>query len=801
MSIRKIWKTKEQNIDNEFLALCGNNRVLAVLLSNRGINTEKKIHDFLNPTKGHFSSADNFIDMPKCISRIKTAIDNKENITIYGDFDADGITSTAILYKTLKEVGANVNFYLPDRDTESHGLNTKALIQIISKKKSKLIITVDCGISNVTEVNFAKGFKTDIIITDHHEPPEILPEAFAILNPKAENSLVSDLPIEELESLNYLSGAGVAFKLACKLLEIYNKKDFVHEILPIAAIGTIGDVVELIGENRSIAAMGIELIKRGKHKGIQKIIKSMGIENTDNITSETIAFGIVPRLNAAGRLESASSAITTLISNNDIEIDESIEKLNKLNLQRQDLCDETYEQAKSMYEKEKSYNKKSIILYNENWHIGIIGIVCSKLVETYNVPAFLMTKDNNNPNIIRCSCRSIQGINIHNILSQHKDIFEGFGGHKMAAGFSFDNTKIKFQDFKNLLNKTIDEFTQDIDFSKITLEADMIIDPQEINLNTIDIINKLQPFGSANPPPLFIMNDLTLNHSMQMGTNGNHIKLFASKNDTNNIECIKWNCNNLNLAQNSKFNILFCPRKNEFNGNTTIQYIINDLQGEFINNEDHENFEIKILDHRNKKNILNQVINFINSTKKTTTVFIKSPKLQKEIENNINTKNFITNEFDLTEEKEQLMFFECPISTEQFINIIYKAKAKIIHLMNFNIHEINTNAFLTTLSGMLKYAVSNLQGRLELKRLSNALNVNEEIIETALNLFEEAESIDLHEVNENEYKITFFKPTELSKLTENELYTDLNEKILEINKFINFYLNADINEIKKIISG
>ena len=206
MSIRKVWKTKDVQLTDDIIRVCGNNKVLATLLFNRNITTLDKVTSFLNPLKGKISDPNVFLDMKKSVERVKKAIQNNEHITVYGDFDSDGVTSTALLYLTLKKLGASVDFYLPDRATESHGLNTKALVQLIAKKKTKLIITVDCGISNVSEVNFANGFKTDVIITDHHEAPEILPNAFAILNPKASSYIDSSLDMEEITSLNYLAG-------------------------------------------------------------------------------------------------------------------------------------------------------------------------------------------------------------------------------------------------------------------------------------------------------------------------------------------------------------------------------------------------------------------------------------------------------------------------------------------------------------------------------------------------------------------------------------------------------------------
>ena len=798
MSVRKIWKTKENAITNEQLLACGNDKILALLLKNRGIETVEEINNFLNPLKASLSSPDVFVDIEKTIKRIDFAIKNDEHITVYGDFDADGITSTSVLYLTLKEIGANVDFYIPERSTESHGLNTKALVKLIAKKKSKLIITVDCGISNINEINFAKGFKTDVIITDHHEAPEILPDAFAIINPKAPNALQQNLSLDELKSLNYLAGVGVAFKLACKLLETYKKEIFVNEILPLVAIGTVGDVVELLCENRSLVSMGLELIKAGKHKGIQKLLSSMGIEDKSKLTSENIAFGIVPRLNAAGRLENPLTALKLLISQDDKEIDEIVKTLNDLNALRQELCDETFKQASQMYEKEKFTNKKSIVLFNENWHIGIIGIVSSKLVEEYNKPTFLMTRDAHNTNIIRCSSRSIEQMNIYEVLSQHKKELEGFGGHKMAAGFSFDETKITFENFKRKLNKTIDEATQGVDFSKSIINADLIIEPEDITFETIENIEKLQPFGAANQSPLFVINDLTLKQYRQMGNNNTHLKLFVSKNNSENIECVKWNLPNFNVPENSKLDILCSPKINSFNGNTSIQFMVEDIHSDFIKTEQNT-YNINILDHRQKKDILAQVLDFINSTKKTTGIFIQNQTTKNSISSCEKALNCSFN-MDSIPQIEQLMFFDVPNSQDEFIQIIKETNAQTIHLMNFNVIKTNVDTVIAKLSGMLKYAISNLNGEFEIEKLSKALFVSEELILSALNLFDDAEMIDLNQISETGYKISYLRPVELSKIKQSGIYSDLEEKLTEINSFKEFYLKAKTDEIKEFLT-
>ena len=798
MSIRKNWEIKYTEPDKEIIQSCGGNRVLAALLQNRGINTVEKAKKFLEPLKASLLSPDVFTDMQKAYERVKQAIDNNQHITVYGDFDADGVTSTSLLYLTLKEIGANVDFYLPDRATESHGLNSKALVNLMSKHKTKLIITVDCGISNVKEIAFAKGFKIDVIVTDHHEAPETLPDAYAILNPKAPDNIDPSLSADEIQSLNYLAGVGVAFKFACKLLKEYSKEEFVHKILPLAAVGTIGDVVELIGENRTIVAMGLELIRQSAHKGIDAIFKTAKFPDITKVTSENVTFLVVPRLNAAGRLESPYTAINILISDDEEEIEKSAKTLDDLNTLRQNLCDETFEEAKTMYFADIAYNKKSIILFNEKWHLGIIGIVASKLVENYNKPAFLMTRDPNNTNLIRCSCRSIKDLNVHSILSEHKDVFENFGGHKMAAGFAFDERKISFDNFKKLLVKTIDENSQNIDFKHVSVDVDMLLEPCDITVDTVNLIDKLEPFGSANPSPVFAMEGATLCDYKMMGQDNNHLRMSIRKDNSENIVCVKWNCPNFSIPLNSKLDVLFTLKLNTFNGKTTVQLMVDDIHSEFLEQKTSSS-EIKILDHRNKKNIIDSVIEFIGKTKKKTAIFIENPSLirQLKIPEKLSQKLFSRN--DVPTEIEQLMFFDAPPTKEDFYKILNKSGASLIHLMNFDISELNADKFISKLSGMLNYSVSNLKGILSLDRISKALGVSNDTVECALTMFDELQMIDLNKIDEYNFQITYVHPTELSKIKESEMYEELKFLITEVNEFREFYLNSSIDDIKEMI--
>ena len=332
------------------------------LLEIRGLTKRTEIDEFLNPLEMKLSDPTAFSDMEKAVERISTAIEKGEKILIYGDFDADGITSTSILLKTLTHLGANVDYFIPDRDADGHGLNKKRLVKLLTQK-IKLVITVDCGISNVDEVAFLKSFKVDCILTDHHEAPEVLPEAYAIINPKAPNSLQEDLPLKKIEHLTALAGCGVAFKLAQALLIHYEKTDYIPTLIPFVALGTIADIVPLIGENRYFVQRGLDLISQGKHYGLKRLLEQSGY-SLENLTSEKIAFTVAPRINACGRLDDVKAALNILISENKQEIEMSIIEVNNFNKVRQDLCQSTFLQACEMLGNSKD---SAIVLFNKDY--------------------------------------------------------------------------------------------------------------------------------------------------------------------------------------------------------------------------------------------------------------------------------------------------------------------------------------------------------------------------------------------------------------------------------------------------
>lgn len=771
--MEKVWKIKEhKDIPKEIINAAGSG-LLAQLLVQRGMDTVQKITDFLNPSQMKITSPFVFCDMQKSVDRIFDAIEKQEKIIIYGDFDCDGVTSTSLLYKTLTHLGANVEYYIPNRENENHGLNTKALVKLIAKQRAKLIITVDCGVSDVEQVAFANGFKVDVIITDHHEAPAVLPEAYAIINPKAVNALDKDLNVEQISALNELAGVGVAFKLACALLETKQDYDFANNLLPFVAVGTIADVVPILYENRSFVYAGLKLIESGVHYGLTKLLESGGYEIKNGVTSENIAFGIAPRINAAGRLDTVEPAVKLLISDNKSEIDMCVEELNNFNRIRQDICEDIFNEAVEMIQNEPPQD--AIVLYKQGWHIGIIGIVASKLVEKFYKPVFLMTTDENT-GFVRCSSRSIPEVHIRNVIADNDGLFEYFGGHSQAAGLVFDPKKSPFEKVKSALLESI---KQQLDGKELApcVNIDLELEAQDINIDLIDTLKRLEPFGEGNKTPVFAVKNLMLSSFKTMGQKNNHLKIFCESSDGRPFECVYWNHDSLNIPQGKEFDVVFYPKLNVFNGITTIQLDVQDVKSEFAVKDEKSDF--KLYDHRKKTNIFRQICDYLLTTKVSTEIFAQSKpicdtlKTYKEIAPKIRSRKNLS-------KCAQIMFFDYPTSEAALQSLIKKSGAKILHFMNYNNRKIDAQELVKNISGMLKYVCTNKNGEVNLNDISDFLAVSDEVTELCFDMLEELGMFDVIEKNANTCRISFSKAVELSKIKESEMYEELETELAKI---------------------
>ena len=761
------------------------------LLATRGIVKEQDIKDFLNPLQTKLSSPNSFVDMQKATERLVKAIDEKEKIVIYGDFDADGVTSTSLLYRTFTYLGADVNYFIPDREKEGHGLDTKALVKIMTTVKPKVVITVDCGVSNVEAVNFLNSFKIDVIITDHHEAPEELPKALAIINPKAPNALDESLSAKEIESLTSLAGVGVAFKVAQSLLAHYEKSEFVLDILPYAAVGTVADIVPLVGENRHIVLKGLDLISKGRHKGLKRLLESAGCKVEQGVTSENIAFGVAPRINASGRLDTVTDALKVMLSDNPQEIEMAVQSLNEFNKVRQTLCQETFEQADEMVRREGNRNP-AIILFNPEWKIGIIGIVASKLVEKYYKPTFLMTYYEETKQI-RCSARSVEGVHLYDVINSIGDILDGFGGHSMAAGLSFSPDKTPFKQVKENLNRAIREMINGKEL-KPFINIDLEISPEDVTVDLVEQIAQLEPFGASNPTPILALKNLRVEDKKLMGEKKDHLRLKGTKNGES-FTCIRWGQGDIDLLKGNEFDLAFRPQINEYNGNVSVQLIVEDIHSPHLK-EVVEDVEcgLKVYDHRKKTDILPQVNDYVKNSKQDILVFAESRAICDKLKQYPALSEKCSSRENL-HTCDTLMVFDYPADRETFDKIMEETSPKYLHLMNYDVKNYDEIELLKTFAGMLKFASNNNGGRVDFLRCASHLGKSIKLIELLLELFAEVGYIRINERNSEFYNIEFIKTDDFEKVIHSSKYSLIFDMSEECEHFQKSMLEDDLVEL------
>ncbi len=462
------------------------------ILWQRGYQKKEEIENFLNPKAKNLFLPSLLPDMEKAVERIKEAIQKQERILIFGDYDVDGITGTALLLSTLKKIGAYVNFYIPHREKEGYGLSDTAILYAKSHGY-KLVITVDCGSNDFSLINFAKKLKLDVIVCDHHEVQKDFNDAFAFINPKRKDS---KYPFREL------AGVGIVFKLSWALLQAFNlNKEDLIENLDLVCLGTICDIVPLIGENRILAKLGINYLNKRRRLGLNYLIKEAGLKNKE-ITSYDISFIIGPRLNAAGRITHAEKAVKLLTTNNEEEAKRLAEELEKDNKRRQLIEEKILKEAKEIIKKEEKNRNPIILLGKEGWHEGVIGICASRIVEEFYKPTILFSLTEN---YAKGSGRSILHFPLFEVIKANPQYLLKFGGHKYACGLF-----LKKKDLKNFEKSLIDYVEKNV--NKEIYQRKLVIDCElnlkEINYELLNYLKKFEPFGIENPEPLFLTRNL-----------------------------------------------------------------------------------------------------------------------------------------------------------------------------------------------------------------------------------------------------------------------------------------------------
>ena len=561
--MNKKWEcyAVDENKVNELVEKFGISGILSRILVNKNITQKDEIDLFMNPTRKDFHDPFLMPDMEIIVDRVLQAIEQKEKIMIYGDYDADGITSITVLKSFLEERGLEVASYIPNRLDEGYGLNKTALKKIYDDGY-RLIITVDCGISGIDEVDYANSLGMEVLITDHHEPAETLPKAVAVVDAKRKDNKYP---------FNQLAGVGVVFKLiqAISIKLDLEEKEYL-KYLDIVCIGTISDIVPLIDENRVIAKLGLKLIAQTKNIGLKALLEVIGFKNID---STTISFGVAPRINACGRMGDEQVALDLFLEKDYDKAKELAIKLNEYNIERQTIEKSIFDEATEKIEKNEK-DKACIIVGSEGWHHGIIGIVASKVTEMYFKPSILICFEGNDG---KGSGRSIPGFDLHDALTECSDYLEKFGGHSMAVGVTV--SRDKFELFKN----KFEEYAKSHDIDKIipVINIDSELSLKDIDIDSVKSLQKLEPYGEANKMPVFMIRNLKIN-SIRALSEGKHLKLTL-KDDGYMINAIGFNMGNLSNEYliDDKVDVIGNLDINSFNGNESIQLILKDIRKAF----------------------------------------------------------------------------------------------------------------------------------------------------------------------------------------------------------------------------
>ena len=676
-------------------------------------------------------------DMKRAVDRINEAIDNEEKILVYGDYDADGITSTVLLVETLISMGANVSSYIPNRFEEGYGPNKEAFTKIINSGIT-LIITVDNGIAGVEEIDLANELGCDVIITDHHKIQDTIPNAYAIIHPEHPEG---DYPFKKL------AGVGVAFKLAHALLEIF--PDF---LLDLVAIGTIADMVSITDENRIFVKQGLELINEDPRIGLKMLLELSGTDT--KIDEQTIGFYIAPKLNSIGRMDSAKLGLTFLMAEDPVAAKSLAEQIEQYNIQRKQVTEDI---VKDVISKIENSNKKekNIIMVSGEYHEGVLGIVASNIVEKYQKPVFIM---NEKEGILKGSARSIFDFNIYVAMNKISDLFIAFGGHTLAAGFSFDASN--FDKIEEFLDNEFEEFKKHNEL-KSNKKIDIVTSLEDISYQFLNSLDVLKPYGmDFEKPSVLIENAMVLNKTY-FGSEKQYLRLTIA-DEVGNLECISFKDISVfnKVEKNDIIDLLCTLDKNNFNGRSKLQAHIIDI---------------------NIKEFLFEDLRFINyDISKIDKTSLKLSKYKSDKDNNF----YLYKDIDkLNTNFEYIYLLDVPTSKE-YLNKIINLKPKKIFLICEE-KEVLSNLYLIDKNRLIKLF------NLILSTNNKQINVTQQLDKLLTTLKTNVDSLKI--------MVQIFKELELINFVNNTIILNPNYKTVDLKKSSSFIRMKEIFEVETLL--
>ncbi len=656
------------------------------ILVRRGVTERAAAEAFLDPIKYMPTDGYDLPDLRTAVDRLNQAIHTCESICVWGDFDVDGQTSTSLLVQTLRALDANVHWHIPVRATESHGIKIPYLKEVIDNG-AQLILTCDTGVSEVEAVDYANSRGIDVIITDHHDLPDKLPNALAVVNSKR-------LPEEHL--LSTLPGVGVAYKLAEKLIT-HHASLTPTDLLDLVALGITADVADLHGDARYLLQMGLIELRQTKRLGLQTLYELASI-NPLTVDESDIGFGIAPRMNALGRLGDANIMVDFLTTENPSRARVIATQLEGLNTQRRLLTSQVYQAAETQLRDEPMLKEgAALVLAQKDWPAGVIGITASRLGERYRKPVVLLSVGEDG--VARGSARSVEGVHITQAIAAQKDILYGFGGHPMAAGMALDADQI--QTFRRRISKTITEQLGTTEPPEATLVIDAWLPLNDLSLALSAELTKLSPFGPRNPTLTIATRDLTLVNTAEIGKNKEHLRLTVKDRDENHQSVLWWNAAEEDLPpEGSRFDLAFSMRTGEYRGAPQLT--------------------LEFVDFR----VTEEIAEKVESRKKVEVIDLRLKVEGWKMEGG-NAQVFVEGKSDVEglnryqlSKSDKLALYSSPPGTKELHAILKKVEPKRVYLVGVNPPEFTPQGFLTHLAGLVKYTISKKDGKTKISTLA-----------------------------------------------------------------------------------
>lgn len=718
---KKEWQEIELS-ENEYLdeliEETGFPKIVLQILMERGYDSLEAINNFLDPDARGLYDPNFMHDMELGVDRIQQAIMNGEKIVIYGDYDVDGITSTALMYETLEELGAEVEYYIPDRFKDGYGPNVEVYKRLIDEGVS-LIVTVDNGVAGHEAIDYANQHGVDVVITDHHELPETLPDAYAIIHPRHPEG---DYPFGEL------SGVGVAFKVAAALLE-----ELPQDVLDLVALGTVADLVSLTGENRILVKYGLQLLQQTMRPGLQSLYKVAGIE-VPTITEETIGFSLAPRLNALGRMENGSLGVELLTTLDEERAEELAKTTNQLNIKRQEEVNKIVEEAVAQLAN-KSENHLVNVVAGNNWHEGVVGIVASRLVDMTGKPSLVLSIDEKT-GIAKGSGRSIEAFQMFDALDSHRDILMKFGGHHMACGLSLDKEKLSD------LQQVVDEEgkKQGIEHATKPIVKVIPVDLDDVNLDLEAQLEVLAPFGTDNHRPVFEFKDYEVNAVQAIGQQKNHLKLQLQSNNSQ-VDALDFGIGSKKISEIERNKNSVCLigtlGKNIWQSRVNLQIMIEDILL-----DDSNTGTVVEIQRKNKltKSMFQQKATYVFFDKKLYNQVM--PYLADSSEAYL---------YNFSDDKklncDTLIVVDCPDNIEKLKSLLSKATVKHFIFVGYTRENTYLNGLPTReqFGRLYKFSQThtNVNIRRDLQKLADYLKLKRELLVFMINVFFEAKFVKI----------------------------------------------------------